>query len=74
MQVKLTFQSFFSTTFFNFKPSESESVLSPYIWIYPVVTIAVTAVVMFCWIYFTKRRRNQVLSAKSAAIDGGAMV
>ncbi|KAK0643841.1 hypothetical protein B0T16DRAFT_416705 [Cercophora newfieldiana] len=61
--------SFFSTSFFNFQPTGSESVLSPYIWIYPVVTFIITAMVMACWYFFTKRRRSQVLRAKSV-VDG----
>lgn len=56
-------QSLFSTTFFDFSASDAQHIFSPYIWVYPVVTIAITAIVMGCWAFFTRRRRKQVSEA-----------
>ncbi|KAK4201888.1 hypothetical protein QBC40DRAFT_170522 [Triangularia verruculosa] len=48
--------SVFSMTFFNWDAPEGEQIVSPYVWIYPVVVIGVTAVVIGTWYYLTKRR------------------
>ncbi|KAK3346510.1 hypothetical protein B0T25DRAFT_592676 [Lasiosphaeria hispida] len=48
--------SFFSTSFFNWNAPDQEDIVSPYLWIYPVVTIAITLVVLGCWLAFTRRR------------------
>ncbi|KAK0724959.1 hypothetical protein B0H67DRAFT_569202 [Lasiosphaeris hirsuta] len=58
--------SFFSTTFFNWNASDTEEIVSPYLWVYPVVTITITLVVVGCWLVFTRRRppRDPVLDEK----------
>ncbi|KAH6632308.1 hypothetical protein F5144DRAFT_490343, partial [Chaetomium tenue] len=47
----------FSMTFFNWKPGEGERFVSPYIAIYIGLAVVVTAVVLSCWIWFTRRNR-----------------
>jgi hypothetical protein len=44
-------------TFFNWSAAEGEAVVSPYVWIYPVLTISITLAVLGCWFFFTRRRR-----------------
>jgi len=51
--------SLFSTTFFDFRAEDIHGIISPYFWVYPVVTIAITALVMGTWILLTKRRRQK---------------
>jgi hypothetical protein len=46
----------FSTSFWNFQPGSHESVVSKWIWLYCVVTLAVTAAVMFAWRYVSGMR------------------
>ncbi|KAK4185069.1 hypothetical protein QBC35DRAFT_440184 [Podospora australis] len=48
--------SLFSTTFFNWSPSDDEKIVSSYFWVYPVLAVPITAVVVVCW-YCTTRRR-----------------
>ncbi|KAK5653634.1 hypothetical protein OQA88_8664 [Cercophora sp. LCS_1] len=52
--------SLFSTTFFDFRAEDIRGILSPYFWVYPVVTIVITALVMGTWILVTRRRRQKV--------------
>ncbi|AEO69054.1 uncharacterized protein THITE_2054178, partial [Thermothielavioides terrestris NRRL 8126] len=49
--------SLFSMSFFNWNAHDGERVVSPYLWIYPVLAIAITAVVVGCWFCFMRRRR-----------------
>jgi hypothetical protein len=44
-------------SFFNWNAHDGERVVSPYLWIYPVLAIAITAVVVGCWFCFMRRRR-----------------
>lgn len=44
-------------TFFNWDASEGEQIVSPYVWIYSVAVVPITAVVVGLWYYLTKRRR-----------------
>lgn len=52
-------QSFFSTRLFNWYASDGEEVLSPYIWVYPAVTVGLTVVVFACWYVWTITMRNR---------------
>ncbi|KAK4650020.1 hypothetical protein QC762_703125 [Podospora pseudocomata] len=49
--------SLFSMTFFNWDASEGEQIVSPYVWIYSVAVVPITAVVVGLWYYLTKRTR-----------------
>jgi len=48
----------FSTTFFDFNAENPSNIISPYVWVYPTVTIAVTAIVVSIWVCFTARKRR----------------
>lgn len=52
--------SLFSMSFFNWSPTEGESVLSPYIWIYPAITVLITALVIISWYIFSRRRKKSL--------------
>ncbi|KAK9773193.1 hypothetical protein AB5N19_11829 [Seiridium cardinale] len=52
--------SLFSMSFFNWSPEEGENILSPYVWIYPVITIGVTAIVVVLWWRFMRGRNNAI--------------
>ncbi|KAK4235368.1 hypothetical protein C8A03DRAFT_46484 [Achaetomium macrosporum] len=52
--------SLFSMTFFNWNAGDGEHVVSPYLWVYPVLAITITAIVVGFWLYFTIRRRRMV--------------
>ena len=45
--------------FFNWNAADGESLISPYVWIYPVITILVTLFVLACWLFFTRKRMKQ---------------
>ncbi|KAK0737151.1 hypothetical protein B0T21DRAFT_364564 [Apiosordaria backusii] len=49
--------SLFSMTFFNWDAPEGEQIVSPYVWIYSVAVVPITAVVVGAWYYLTKRKR-----------------
>ncbi|KAK4160434.1 hypothetical protein QBC43DRAFT_325516 [Cladorrhinum sp. PSN259] len=49
--------SVFSMTFFKWDASDGEKVVSPYIYIYVLLVVGITALVLGCWYIFTKRRR-----------------
>lgn len=46
-------QTFFSTAFFNFQ--KENRVVSPWIWLYCVVSAGLTAIVFLGWYWFTQR-------------------
>lgn len=46
--------TFFSMTMFNWNPGPGESLCSPYIWVFFVVTIPVTVLVYMVWIWWFK--------------------
>jgi heme/copper-type cytochrome/quinol oxidase subunit 2 len=46
-------------TFFNWSAADGEQIVSPYLWIYPVLTVTITAIVIACWYFFIRRRRAQ---------------
>jgi hypothetical protein len=49
-------------TFFNWHPEAGERVISPYAWIYPVVAVAITAVVLTVWWIRTRNQRSLVFN------------
>lgn len=50
-----TSQAFFSMSVFSFEPQEGPQVVSSWIWLYFVVTLALMAVVFGIWRIFTRR-------------------
>ncbi|KAH8751297.1 hypothetical protein F5883DRAFT_578091 [Diaporthe sp. PMI_573] len=56
----------FSMTFFNWSPEQDEKILSPWFWIYVVITVAFTLVTMCIWLIFNRRmsksRKNDLES------------
>lgn len=53
-------------TFFNWSPEQDEKMMSPWFWIYVVITVAFTVVTMCIWLYFNRRisksRKNDLES------------
>jgi hypothetical protein len=52
-------KSIFSMTFFNWHPDAGEDVISPYMWIYPVIVVAVTVAVLAVWCIYSKTRKSR---------------
>ncbi|RSL79927.1 hypothetical protein CEP51_006973 [Fusarium floridanum] len=50
--------SVFSMTFFNFE-TDADPVVSIQLWVYFAITIPVTALIVGCWMYLDRRRREQ---------------
>lgn len=50
----------FSTSFFNFQPSDQQRVVSWWIWLYWVVTVGLTLLVMGGWYYFSRVERQKL--------------
>lgn len=53
-------------TFFNWSPDQGEKILSPWFWIYVVITVAFTVATMCIWLIFNRRisksRKNDLES------------
>ena len=47
-------ETLFSTSFFDFQPSDQSSMVSPWVWLYVVVTIGFTLVFLAFWYFATK--------------------
>jgi hypothetical protein len=67
--------TFFSASFFDFRPEESagERHVSAWLWVYWVVTVALTAAVLACWLVFSRRqhqKEREVLRRQSQARQG----
>jgi hypothetical protein len=45
-------------SFFNWGAADGKPVVSQYFWIYPILAITITAIVVGTWLYFTRRRRG----------------
>ena len=62
-------------TFFNWSPEQDEKILSPWFWIYVVITVAFTLVTMCIWLIFNRRisksRRNDL---ESGSIISGTTI
>ncbi|RSL65617.1 hypothetical protein CEP54_004176 [Fusarium duplospermum] len=50
--------SVFSMTFFNFE-TDADPVVSIQLWVYFAITVPVTALIVGCWMYLDRRRREQ---------------
>ncbi|KAG8666225.1 hypothetical protein FPOAC2_11326 [Fusarium poae] len=50
--------SVFSMTFFDFA-ADADPVISVELWVYFAITIPVTAIIVFCWMFIDKRRQEQ---------------
>ncbi|KAK4221269.1 hypothetical protein QBC38DRAFT_377429 [Podospora fimiseda] len=48
--------SLFSMTFFDWKAEPGQHIVSPYFWIYPVLALGITLVVLGLWYFFTRVR------------------
>ncbi|KAM0706159.1 hypothetical protein Q7P35_006708 [Cladosporium inversicolor] len=57
----------FSTSFFNFEPATSGKHVSPWIWLYFVVTAAFTALCLFGWYYSSQ---TMAQAAQKTPMDG----
>lgn len=53
-------QTFFSTTFFDFKPQEQTRVVSGWIWLYFVITILLTAAIQVAWYVSSKLKEREI--------------
>lgn len=60
-------KTLFSTSFFNFEPASSGEHVSPWIWLYFVVTAAFTALCLFGWYYSSQ---TMAQAAQKVSIDG----
>jgi cytochrome c-type biogenesis protein CcmH/NrfF len=56
-------------TFFNWHPEAGEKIVSRYVWIYPVVAMAITAVVLTVW--WIRTRKQQASLFEDADIEMG---
>lgn len=66
-ELVLTFkQAVFSMSFFNWAPGEGQHLVSPYVWVYFVVTAVCTLVTMGLWIFYN---RSRSLRSKARAGD-----
>ncbi|KAK5715806.1 hypothetical protein LTR17_016637 [Elasticomyces elasticus] len=57
----------FSTSFSNFQPSRPNTVVSPWIWLYGVVTVGLTAIFMATWYVANRAMRRRVAEAVPSA-------
>ncbi|KAH8900803.1 hypothetical protein GQ53DRAFT_835683 [Thozetella sp. PMI_491] len=55
--------SFFSMTFFDWNAKENANILSPYIWIYVLVSLVITGCLMTGWYRFTRQAKDENTSA-----------
>lgn len=73
-QLTLT-QTVFSMTFFNWNPEQDEKMMSPWFWIYVVITVVFTLVTMCIWLFFNRRisksRKNDL---ESGSIMSGTTI
>ncbi|KAF1810031.1 hypothetical protein P152DRAFT_137967 [Eremomyces bilateralis CBS 781.70] len=58
-----TFTTLFSTTFFDFLPGESTSLVSPYIWLYWLVTTILTVIVLSSWALLSRVQKRKIAAA-----------
>ncbi|KAK3387898.1 hypothetical protein B0H63DRAFT_559337 [Podospora didyma] len=57
-----TVASIFSTTFFNWSPSEGESFVSSYFWVFAVVALALTGIVVGVWYLATRAHHRKEIN------------
>ena len=64
-------KTFFSTTFFDFKPAESDNrVVSWWLWLYFVVSMPLTVAVMVMWRVVSKQKEQLLLSKLRTDAEG----
>lgn len=63
------FQTFFSTTFFNFQNEGGPVVSKKWIWLYPVITILLTGVTYFAWFHSTALKMKEIVSQHESKDD-----
>jgi hypothetical protein len=61
----------FSTTFFNFQ-NQTSSIVSWWLWLYFVVTVGLTLVVLVGWYYISKRQDRTMLQSLNVGAVGKA--
>ncbi|KAH6881705.1 hypothetical protein BKA58DRAFT_6907 [Alternaria rosae] len=59
--------TFFSTTFFDFKPNQDEKIYSQWIWLYFVVTIILNLTVFFGTWYVWRKKELEIMASFSSA-------
>lgn len=57
-------------TFFNWSPDKGEKILSPWFWIYVVITVAFTLVTMCIWLIFNRR----ISKARKNDLESGSII
>lgn len=66
-------QTVFSMSFFNWSPEQGQEMVSPKFWVYVVVTLAFTLVIICAWIFYNKRAtrsRGRDMESGSVFSDG----
>ncbi|KAI4628153.1 hypothetical protein J4E80_002291 [Alternaria sp. BMP 0032] len=67
--------TFFSTTFFDFKPEQDDEVYSHWLWLYFVVTIALNLIVFFgTWCLWRKKEFDTMVSDFISSKDQAAQI
>ena len=61
--------TFFGMDMFNFFPGPDESICSPYIWIFFVITVPVTALVYAAWIWWFKFNQKHYQSRHEEGLE-----
>ncbi|KAG4412354.1 hypothetical protein IFR04_014511 [Cadophora malorum] len=52
--------TFFSTTFFNFQPSKGESMVSGWLWLYFLITIILSVLIITWWLLVSRRKYREI--------------
>jgi hypothetical protein len=65
----LLWQTFFSTTFFNFQTDRSGHIVSNWLWLYFVLTIALSTAVLLWWNITARNKVHEIDSTLGG--DGG---
>ena len=73
----MRFQTLFSTRFFDFRVSNSQQIVSPWVWLYFIVTVGLTLLVLLAWWQYTQRslqkqNPNQNPNKAAEMDEGGA--
>jgi hypothetical protein len=55
-------QTFFSTSFFDFKPSDPNDRVSWWLWLYFVISAPLTGAVLVLWRFISKAKEQELLS------------
>lgn len=49
------YQTVFSMTLFNWSPEQDQEVMSPWFWVYAVITIALTLMTWGAWFFYNRK-------------------